>query len=282
MLMPDTLSRGDLWNPSHLDLELWLDGTDATTMSFSSPGVIQEWRDKSGNDRHVVAAAGTPEFRGRIFYPGGVVSLKNGDKLYGTSGVMSLPSVTVFIASFVELGADVWGGAYQQDYERVLCGMRNAGNTQWAWGFGHWSQVTWDEYNPRSSGCGLWINNNRYSPPTGSYLDTNAVSITTISTYCGQMWRNQYSLDPAGNGNGQIMRAPVSVETTGLGNIGYSSPFWFQVGDTWFAGSVGEIIVLNGHYGTHDPVRAKIEAYLANKFAQGSNYIEYGALLILM
>jgi len=44
-----------IWNPSMLSTALWLDAADASTITESG-GVVSQWDDKSGNDRHAVQA----------------------------------------------------------------------------------------------------------------------------------------------------------------------------------------------------------------------------------
>lgn len=44
-----------VWNPSMLGPALWLDAADASTITESG-GAVSEWRDKSGNARHVIQA----------------------------------------------------------------------------------------------------------------------------------------------------------------------------------------------------------------------------------
>jgi hypothetical protein len=41
-----------VWNPSMITTALWLDAADASTVTASG-GAVSEWRDKSGNTRHV-------------------------------------------------------------------------------------------------------------------------------------------------------------------------------------------------------------------------------------
>lgn len=49
--------RGILWTPAQLTTALWLDASDPSTITTDS-GVISQWRDKSGNNRHATAALG--------------------------------------------------------------------------------------------------------------------------------------------------------------------------------------------------------------------------------
>jgi hypothetical protein len=69
--------------------QLWLDGADSSTISFSSGSNISQWRDKSGNTRHMGVGSGTTS------YSSSAIKLNN-SYMYVTSAV-NLINVTVFI-----------------------------------------------------------------------------------------------------------------------------------------------------------------------------------------
>jgi hypothetical protein len=54
-VQPGFLWNETIWNPSMISTALWLDAADSSTVTASS-SLISEWRDKSGNARHVTAA----------------------------------------------------------------------------------------------------------------------------------------------------------------------------------------------------------------------------------
>jgi hypothetical protein len=55
-LAPEVVVEAEAWTPAELTTTLWLDASDATTITQSG-GAVSEWRDKSGNVRH--ASQGT-------------------------------------------------------------------------------------------------------------------------------------------------------------------------------------------------------------------------------
>jgi len=54
-----TRAQAEAWTPAEIDTELWLDASDAGTVTQSS-GAVSQWNDKSGNARHV-SQGGTPK-----------------------------------------------------------------------------------------------------------------------------------------------------------------------------------------------------------------------------
>ena len=46
-----------LWTPAEIDIAIWLDADDASTITLATG--VSEWRDKSGNGRHAVQATGS-------------------------------------------------------------------------------------------------------------------------------------------------------------------------------------------------------------------------------
>lgn len=41
-----------LWTPEHIDTALWLDAADSETLTLDGSSNVEQWADKSGNDRH--------------------------------------------------------------------------------------------------------------------------------------------------------------------------------------------------------------------------------------
>jgi hypothetical protein len=51
------------FNPKQLTgCQLWLDGADTSTVTFSSGSNVSQWRDKSGNELHATVFGGTPTY----------------------------------------------------------------------------------------------------------------------------------------------------------------------------------------------------------------------------
>lgn len=57
LTQPRRYGGASLWTPADITTALWLDASDAATITESG-GLVSEWRDKSGNDLHVSQGAG--------------------------------------------------------------------------------------------------------------------------------------------------------------------------------------------------------------------------------
>jgi hypothetical protein len=53
--LPAPIDEAILWNVGALDTALWLDADDESTITLVDGNRVQEWRDKSGNNRHAEA-----------------------------------------------------------------------------------------------------------------------------------------------------------------------------------------------------------------------------------
>lgn len=77
-----------LWTPAEIDTNLWLDATDADTITESG-GYVTGWDDKSGNDRHAVPVAGVVEVASSEINSLDTIETP-------TSGYLALPSLGSF------------------------------------------------------------------------------------------------------------------------------------------------------------------------------------------
>jgi hypothetical protein len=103
------------WTPAEITTSLWLDADDSTTITLTS-SAVSEWRDKSGNTRHVTQ--GTAGARPAMSTFGGLdaVSFDGGDQLVNastgiTSGTYSGELSIVYVAT----RADSTGGTILSD-----------------------------------------------------------------------------------------------------------------------------------------------------------------------
>lgn len=80
-----------LWTPAEITTSLWLDASDASTITISTG--VSEWRDKSGNNRHSVQASGSSQ-------PAIIATAQNGLDVLDFDGVNDyLTSPNVFTAA---------------------------------------------------------------------------------------------------------------------------------------------------------------------------------------
>lgn len=92
-----------LWTPAEITTALWLDASDASTITISTG--VSEWRDKSGNSRHGVQSSGSAQ-------PAVIAAGKNGLDVLNFDSSDYLISPNVFTAAsdvsvFVVCSADV-------------------------------------------------------------------------------------------------------------------------------------------------------------------------------
>lgn len=128
----DPNAQGTLlpWTPAEITTSLWLDAADATTITLTS-SAVSEWRDKSGNTRHVTQ--GTAGARPAMSTFGGLdaVSFDGGDQLVNTTtGITSGTYSGELSIVYVATRADSTGGAILQDRT-----SSNSATFMW-WNFG--------------------------------------------------------------------------------------------------------------------------------------------------
>jgi len=83
-----------LWTPSSIDTTLWLDAADSSTIT--APDGVSEWRDKSGNSRHVSQA--TTSNRPQLVTSPKDGILFGGDDYLTVASLLTLP-LTIFVAA---------------------------------------------------------------------------------------------------------------------------------------------------------------------------------------
>jgi hypothetical protein len=115
------------WDPSLISTALWLDAADASTVTASS-SLITEWRDKSGNGKHVTAADAL-----RPTYTSAGLS---GRSVVTYSGSQRLQAATASDWAFMHNGSQyaifaVWQAGTSSDPNAgyALCSTRTSGFT---------------------------------------------------------------------------------------------------------------------------------------------------------
>lgn len=83
--------QSSLWTPKSVSmLSLWLDATDASTITKDGSDLVTEWKDKSGNQRHATAT-GT----GRPTWVADGMNDKASLDFNGSSNFMTLPDLNI-------------------------------------------------------------------------------------------------------------------------------------------------------------------------------------------
>lgn len=85
----------DAWNPSLISTALWLDASDADSVTLSGTSVT-EWRDKSGNSRHATPGA-SPVYETSVQNGLNAVSFVPVDYLRSTWSVASSQATSAFL-----------------------------------------------------------------------------------------------------------------------------------------------------------------------------------------
>jgi hypothetical protein len=222
------------WTPTSLgsSLAIWLDASDATTLS-SSGGLVSEWRDKSGNARHAVQTS--PSSQPTL--NGSAISISDYNRFM--TGAMAVGSMPTSIQVTVVFTASGGGRNGYQSHPFT----RTTNNFP----------TPYDGYNDTLLVGG----------PTGSYAGfggyadiRNRTTRTVLSTSMSATKVEQYL-------NGTLQK-------TDSGNYPYQDvPSIFYVGTrddryTHFTGEINEIVVTN-ELSSAD--RTSLNSYLGAKWA---------------
>ena len=222
------------WTPAALgsSLAIWLDASDATTLS-SSGGLVSEWRDKSGNARHAVQTS--PSSQPTL--NGSAISISDYNRFM--TGAMAVGSMPTSIQVTVVFTASGGGRNGYQSHPFT----RTTNNFP----------TPYDGYNDTLLVGG----------PTGSYAGfggyadiRNRTTRTVLSTSMSATKVEQYL-------NGTLQK-------TDSGNYPYQDvPSIFYVGTradryTHFTGEINEIVVTNELSSTD---RTSLNSYLGAKWA---------------
>ena len=239
-------------------LHLWLDGTDATTMTISG-GLISQWRDKSAVGNHLSQATGslqptmgTLSGMPAVFFDGTGRYLLS-SPLAGRTGDTPFSAFIVWNKTHaVNTGCRPfgWGGADQGGFVSLFGSA--AGSSLSSWSFGGTAA-----YN-----LGLQPNAEDYHLTHTTYLDciVKRAGILRSTTACYRS--GEYKVMHAG-------QAALSLTLRVLGaSLGYTAGIGYPqlpAAATSLNGHIGEIIVFSTAVSEAD--RKVIENYLSKKWA---------------
>src|SRR5688500_5791938 len=167
--------QGRLWTPAVLRPHAWYDAQDVSTISTATG--VSEWRDKSGNGRHVTQATGTaqPAYNQGRINARPAVTFDGGDALLNTSFGLTGSSLTVFaVAVFTtNVGAgrliSPATGASDNDYDNL----------------GPVAPLTWDSTELYS-----FANNVNRGTPIALALNTPVLTAVVYASATVQMWKD--------------------------------------------------------------------------------------------
>jgi hypothetical protein len=224
------------WDPSLITTALWLDAADASTITASS-GSVDEWRDKSGNARHVTATSTARpvntatqnnktvlSFDGsndRMTRPGGVITGSAARSVYVVA--KPLDGDTAF-----DFGTEAANSRYSISLNTGFIGISA-------------SNIAWSTINGNSFGV--------YA------FSQSGTSLSTVTAF----W------------NGTSYASTSSLAATTATNTGTTiTVVGADVSQSaFFQGDIAEIVVLGQASTTFD--RQRIEGYLAHKWGLTAN-----------
>jgi hypothetical protein len=256
------------WDPSLISTALWLDAADASTVTASS-SLITEWRDKSGNGKHVTAADAL-----RPTYTSAGLS---GRSVVTYSGSQRLQAATASDWAFMHNGSQyaifaAWQAGTSSDPNApyALCSTRTSGNTLGVLFF----------YDDRSS---ISVNNQiRHLVGTSSGLNyilnsssdgVHAANTPVIIGLQADVGNATASLRSTIRVNdGTAIQNNVTITAAVTGDPQHPLIVGSADGSIFLTGFIAEFVIING--ATTTDTRQRINGYLAHKWGLTANLPE--------
>jgi len=257
------------WDPSLISTALWLDAADASTVTASS-SLITEWRDKSGNGKHVTAAdALRPTYTSAGLNAKSVVTYSGSQSLQAATasdwkflhdgtkhsvfavwkaGTSSDPNATYSLCSTRTSGANTVGALIRFD-DRTTIPLNNA--------FAHTAVNLFGESSQ------TYVNNisanDSHSPNVATMVgvdadpsNSTAVDRSIIRINAGAQIKNN-----TGDTSAPSTNNPQHAIIIGASQTNY------------LAGYIAEFVIVSGVVTTLN--RQRIEGYLAHKWGLTAN-----------
>lgn len=235
---------GSIWTPSLIASSLWLDASDAASITTIG-GAVSQWNDKSGNGRHL--AQGTSSLR----------------PLYSSTGFNGRPAIDFD-------GVDDWlrNDAYQPygAYTAFFVVARDGASedTLWLIGGSNKTEI-------------IFINSAGYTQISLGIGSSTAVGVTPSTSTDSRSFLLWSSWDGAGTASTDCRigydGTPQYVTTSGA--LGYDAEVGFGLGrrpiqgTNTFDGKVSEVLFFD--HALADSTIATIEGYLAHKWGLASS-----------
>lgn len=231
-----TVSSAELWTPAEITTALWLDASDATSLTLNG-STVSQWADKSGNGRHATQATTSKQpTNGSSFNGLNALSFDGSDALE-TAELFDSPSSVGMMFAAVD---------HSSGTNRAIMSTRqsNASNG-WTWRINSASEIIYfhTSYTPtvtatRNSGKNiLGIVRNGLS--VAHSVDGTLGPASNISKYAASGYN----------------KTAIGAEDSGTGS--------------YFFGLIGEVVVVSDSVDT--TTRQKIEGYLAHKWGLSAN-----------
>ncbi|MDB4497657.1 hypothetical protein N9254_09325, partial [Flavobacteriaceae bacterium] len=233
--IPDSVEDGS----SYLsDLSIWLDANDAASITIDNYYTADEWRDKSGNERHVSNQVGDPKT--------GVRTINGLNVIDFTSSRMATSSIASWLnnTSYTIIAVTQFDNNTQ-----AFMGTEGGGN----------NQIMYHGYMGSNWTLGQFGGGNGTSWSTSLSSTTPVLSVTTAAHPTFEAWINGTSL-------GINTASSTQLSATGPFNIGRPES---DGGWGYYDGTIAEIIIISDEITSVK--RQKIEGYLAHKWGLEGN-----------
>jgi hypothetical protein len=233
--LPDSVEDGSGYLS---DLSIWLDANDAASITIDNYYTADEWRDKSGNERHVSNQVGDPQT--------GLRTINGLNVIDFTSSRMATSS----IASWLNNTSYTIIAVTQFDNNTgAFMGTEGGGN----------NQIMHHGYFGSNWTLSQFGGGNGTSWSTSLSSTTPVLSVTTAAHPTFEAWINGTSL-------GINTASSTQLSATGPFNIGRPES---DGGWGYYDGTIAEIIIISDEITSVK--RQKIEGYLAHKWGLEGN-----------
>ena len=233
--IPDSVEDGS----SYLsDLSIWLDANDAASITIDNYYTADEWRDKSGNERHVSNQVGDPQT--------GLRTINGLNVIDFTSSRMATSSIASWLnnTSYTIIAVTQFDNNTQ-----AFMGTEGGGN----------NQIMHHGYMGSNWTLSQFGGGNGTSWTTSLSSTTPVLSVTTAAHPTFEAWINGTSL-------GINTASSTQLSATGPFNIGRPES---DGGWGYYDGTIAEIIIISDEITSVK--RQKIEGYLAHKWGLEGN-----------
>ncbi|MDC3284937.1 LamG domain-containing protein, partial [Flavobacteriaceae bacterium] len=233
--IPDSVEDGS----SYLsDLSIWLDANDAASITIDNYYTADEWRDKSGNERHVSNQVGDPQTGVRTINGLNVIDFTS--SRMATSSIASWlnnTSYTIIAVTQFDNNTNAFMGTEGGDNNQIM--HHGYIGSNWTLSqFGGGNGTSWS---------------------TSLSSTTPVLSVTTAAHPTFEAWINGTSL-------GINTASSTQLSATGPFNIGRPES---DGGWGYYDGTIAEIIIISDEITSVK--RQKIEGYLAHKWGLEGN-----------
>jgi hypothetical protein len=231
-------SRAATFSPTSITgLQLWMDGSDLSSMTFSSGSNISQWRDKSGLGNHATAT-GSPVLTGNSINGYQAIVLASGKYFTGST---SVTGTTLTVFSVAKTTRTLPNGGLDQR----LVSLANGANVDYGRADGVIAL-----FNQGSSSS---ITTYRVASVAGSTITTN----TAFQVVCKYNGTTGYLWKDGTSGGSSASSGTFGVTKYGIGNqANPTTEYWI--------GSIGEVLIYN--VALTDTQRQLVEGYLAWKW----------------